>query len=105
MMNSQNMKTRERGFSAIEMLISVALIMLVLGVALAGMRDMQARNFAEGSRVDALQETRDFIDQVVRDVHVAGYPSSRVLNQPLGACVGNVNIACGIIQLNSLQVP
>src|SRR5216117_899730 len=50
MMNSQNMKTRERGFSAIEMLISVALITLVLGVAFAGMRDMQARNFAEGSR-------------------------------------------------------
>ena len=84
MMNSRNMKTRERGFSAIEMLISVALITLVLGVAFAGMRDMQARNFAEGSRVDTLQETRDFIDQVVRDIHVAGYPSSRVLGQAVG---------------------
>ena len=107
MMNSRNMKTRERGFSAIEMLISVALITLVLGVAFAGMRDMQARNFAEGSRVDTLQETRDFIDQVVRDVHVSGYPSSRVLGQAvgtIGSCTGNVAIACGIIQFSPLQV-
>ncbi len=106
MTKKKNMKIRERelGFSAIEMLISVALITLVLGVALAAMRDMQARNFAEGSRVDTVQETRDFIDQVVRDVHVAGYPSSRVLNQPLGSCTGNANIACGIISFSPLQV-
>ena len=106
MMKKKKIKIREceLGFSAIEMLISVALITLVLAVALAGMRDMQARNFAEGSRVDTLQETRDFIDQVVRDVHVAGYPSSRVLNQLPGSCPGNANIACGIISFSPLQV-
>src|SRR2546428_663096 len=94
---------REGVFSAIEMLVSVFLIMAILGVAVAGMRDMQRRNFSETSRVDTVQETRDFVDQVVRDVHNVGYPPGRVLNgNP--TCVNNAAISCGVITFSPLQV-
>ncbi len=96
-------RKRQRGFSAIEMLISVLLIMFVLAIAVQGMRDIQLRNFSETSKVDTVQQTRDFIDQVVRDVHDVGYPPSRALSgNP--TCVNAANIACGVTLFSPLQV-
>ena len=66
------------GFSMIEILVAVALLMAVLGVVVKGMTDVQRRNFSETSNVDAVQDTRDFIDQMVRDIHGVGYPPPRV---------------------------
>jgi type II secretory pathway pseudopilin PulG len=100
-----NVITRKRqdGFSAIELLISMFLITAILAVAVAGMRDMQRRNFSETSRVDTVQETRDFIDQVVRDVHNVGYPPGRAINgNP--TCVNNAAVSCGVITFSPLQV-
>jgi type II secretory pathway pseudopilin PulG len=71
------------GFSMIEILVAVALLMAVLGVVVKGMTDVQRRNFSETSNVDAVQDTRDFIDQMVRDIHGVGYPPPRV------TCFGN----------------
>ena len=45
--NSGNSSDRERGFSAIEMLITLALLTIVLGVVVKGIIELQARNFNE----------------------------------------------------------
>lgn len=95
---------RQLGFSLIEMLTAMFIISIVMAIAVRGMRDAQQRSTAESSKVDTVQETRDFIDQVVRDVHDVGYPSTKVLNKPLASCVGNASIACGIIYFSSTQV-
>ena len=107
---------RQDGFSAIEMLVAVVLLMAVLGVVVKGMTDMQRRSFSETSKMDAVQDTRDFIDQMVRDVHDVGYPPPRAIgvvnglanttpyctdplaNGVVTAAVRNdVAIACGIV--------
>lgn len=105
---------RERGFSAIEMLISVALLVIVLGVVVKGVMELQARNFAETGRVDAVQESRDFIDQMARDLHGTGYPSPAVTSSGYGQCAdghgnltpvrSNVNVACGIVAFSPTSV-
>jgi type II secretory pathway pseudopilin PulG len=77
---------KQLGFSAIEMLVAVALLMAVLGVVVKGMTDVQKRNFAETSNVDAVQDTRDFIDQMVRDIHGVGYPPPQVICYGGAAC-------------------
>jgi hypothetical protein len=46
---STEIRCRENGFSAIEMLIAVALLMVVLGVVVKGMTDMQKRSFSEST--------------------------------------------------------
>ena len=69
-----NQQTRENGFSAIEMLITLALLTIVLGVVVKGIIELQARNFNENGKVDAVQDARDFIDQMTRDIHGPGYP-------------------------------
>jgi type II secretory pathway pseudopilin PulG len=127
-MNSRNENLApmrgEQGFSAIEMLIAILLIMAVLGVVVKGMGDMQRRSFSESSKMDTVQETRDFIDQMVRDVHDVGYPPARVIgvlpggaanntpyctdafaNGVLNAVVrNNVGIACGIVSFSPLSI-
>ena len=86
----------ERGFSLLEMVIALGLLMVVLGVAVDGISQMMRRNTSENGKVDTVQETRDFVDQMVRDIHDVGFPPSRLIN---GAptCVGNANISCGLV--------
>jgi prepilin-type N-terminal cleavage/methylation domain-containing protein len=101
---------REQGFTLIEMLAAVCLMVIVVGVAVKGMQDLQTRNFAESSKVDTVQETRDFIDQMVRDIHGVGYPPPAVVtangvaasscSDGLGTATSirnNVSVACGIV--------
>ena len=95
--------TGERGFSLVETLLAVGILTLVLGGAFAAMMQMQQRQTAASSKVDTVQETRDFIDQMVRDIHTVGYPPSRVrLGNP--TCVGNVNVSCGLILFSNTQI-
>jgi type II secretory pathway pseudopilin PulG len=94
---------RQKGFSALEMLIATVLILAVLGVVVKAMTDVQQRSFTETSKVDTVQQTRDFIDQVVRDIHGVGYPPGRVINgNP--TCVGNTNISCGVVSWSPTAV-
>src|SRR5690348_10550500 len=122
-------KTRgvEHGFSAIEMLVAVALLMVVLGVVVKGMTDVQKRNFSETSNVDAVQDARDFIDQMVRDVHMVGYPppasvatvnggggpvangnpfcSDNLFNGQVNTAVRmDASVACGIVTYSPTQL-
>jgi prepilin-type N-terminal cleavage/methylation domain-containing protein len=92
-----------RGFSLIEMLLSLACLGLVLGGVVTAMMQMQWRRSVEASRVDTVQESRDFIDQMVRDIHTVGYPPGRVeVGNP--TCVGNVNVSCGLIFFSNTQI-
>jgi type II secretory pathway pseudopilin PulG len=121
--NSSPARKSQRGFSAIEMLVAVVLLMAVLGVVVKGMTDMQRRSFSETSKMDAVQDTRDFIDQMVRDVHDVGYPPPRAIgviggaanatpyctdalaNGVVNAAVRNdVSVACGIVSYSPTAI-
>jgi prepilin-type N-terminal cleavage/methylation domain-containing protein len=91
------------GFSLLEMMAVLSVLGLVLGVVFGAMVQMQKRQSAESSKVDTIQETRDFIDQMVRDIHTVGYPPGRVqVGNP--TCVGNVNVSCGLIFFSNSQI-
>ncbi len=109
----------EHGFSMIEMLIALGLISAVLAVAVNGMIQMQRRSTSETSKTDTVQETRDFIDQVVRDIHDAGYPPARAIywaipgtiplcTYPTGTVItlvrNTTTIACGVVSYSHNQV-
>jgi|SRR5215470_4610387 len=91
------------GFTLLELLITLTLLIIVFAVVVEGIVKMQQRNFAETSRVDAVQESRDFVDQMVRDVHTVGYPPSR-LTSGNPNCTNLVTVACGVIFFNSTQL-
>lgn len=115
LITNRGRKISERGFSAMEMLITLALLTIVLGVVVKGIIELQARNFNENGKVDAVQETRDFIDQMTRDIHGTGYPPPAVMNQANPRCAdglgnitaavrNNANVACGIVAFSTTSV-
>jgi prepilin-type N-terminal cleavage/methylation domain-containing protein len=91
------------GFSLLEMMMTLLILSFVLGIAVRGMIQMQQRNSSENSKVDTVQQTRDFIDQMARDIHDVGYPPGRVVNNNPN-CANDPNVACGIILFNPTEI-
>ncbi|HKS75467.1 MAG TPA: prepilin-type N-terminal cleavage/methylation domain-containing protein [Terriglobales bacterium] len=97
------LKAHAKGFSLMEMVVALALLTIVLAVALSAVSQLQQRNSGESYKVDTVQETRDFIDQMVHDVHDVGYPPRRVkASNP--ACATDANTACGVTFFNNTRI-
>lgn len=105
--SASNSRLRQRrwqsGFTLLELVMSLAILTVVLGVVVKGMIEMQQRNVSENTKVDTVQQTRDFIDQMVRDIHDVGYPPGRaVSNNP--NCANNPNVSCGLIWFTPTEI-
>src|SRR5215469_16680739 len=100
---SKNFRRRQSGFSLIELMIVIAIFVLVMGVATKGMLELERSNAADTGKVDKTQEARQFMDQIVNDIHSAGFPNSKIYD-PASAPSQN-NIAVGLVNVdaNSLQ--
>jgi prepilin-type N-terminal cleavage/methylation domain-containing protein len=67
----------QRGFSLIETMIVLVVLMVVLGAIFSLMTSATQRSSTEQVRLDTFQEAREFMDQMSRDLRQAGYPSPR----------------------------
>jgi prepilin-type N-terminal cleavage/methylation domain-containing protein len=78
---------RQQGFTMIELMVSVTILTVVVGVVVEGLTKLMQRNKTETTKVDLTQESREFMDQIVNDIHQAGYPSLKTFDpatKPLG---------------------
>ena len=97
--------TGETGFTILELMIVAAIMVVVMAVVMRGIIEMQHRNSAESSKVDTVQQTRDFIDQMVRDIHDVGYPPPKVVKVAGGAnCTADPDLSCNIIAFSPTQI-
>jgi prepilin-type N-terminal cleavage/methylation domain-containing protein len=94
---------RQSGFTLLEMVMSLFILTIVLGVVVKGMIEMQQRNSSENSKVDTVQQTRDFVDQMVRDIHAVGFPPGRAVNNN-PSCANNPNVSCGLIWFTPTEI-
>jgi prepilin-type N-terminal cleavage/methylation domain-containing protein len=78
-------KTRQAGFSLIELMVAILILMIIMGAVFSQMDTVQKRARGEEVRLDMFQTAREFIDQMVRDIHQAGFPNSKLF----------ADIACG----------
>lgn len=62
----------------VELMVVVLILTAVMGVIFSAISMVQKRYRTEESRVDTLQNAREFIDQIARDMHSSGYPTSRM---------------------------
>lgn len=100
------MNSNERGFSLIELMMAIIVMMVVIGGIFGVIDLVNQRSFTEQAKLDMFQEAREFMDQMSRDLHQAGYPNPRhyvktgvltespVINDPKNA-VGVVLIDSG----------
>jgi len=101
----------QRGFSLIEMMASLIILSVVIGVVIDGVTTMQRRNAVEVNKVDLTQQAREFMDQIVNDIHQAGYPSLKMFDpatltspQSPTDCTRDPNLACGFISVSSTAI-
>jgi prepilin-type N-terminal cleavage/methylation domain-containing protein len=102
------METRQRGFSMLELVLSMAILSIVVAVVVEGLNGMQQRNAGELNRVDLTQETRQFQDQILRDLRQAGFPSIAMFDPSTLVsstnCASDNNVACGLISVSSTAI-
>src|SRR5437899_13091217 len=70
----RNIEKIESGFSLLELTLVLGILSLVMGVTMTAINDVQKRARVEEAKVDLNQESREFVEQVVRDLHQSGYP-------------------------------
>lgn len=64
----------QHGFSLLELLLVVVILTIVIAVVVSGVIELQKTNTSQAVNVDLTQQSRQFMDQVVQDLHQAGFP-------------------------------
>jgi prepilin-type N-terminal cleavage/methylation domain-containing protein len=77
MRGKSKVRRGQKGFSLVELLTVVVILMLVTGVVFQQIDMVQKRARQEDVKMDLTQESREFLDQMVRDLHTSGYPNKR----------------------------
>jgi prepilin-type N-terminal cleavage/methylation domain-containing protein len=70
-------RTAESGFSLIEMMITLVIMTIIMGAVFQQLTIIIQRSQTEQIKLDLYQEAREFMDQMSRDLHQAGYPNQR----------------------------
>ena len=94
-------KRATAGFTLIEMLISLAILVTVTGAVFEQINSMQKKSASEAVNVDLTQQSRDFINQTVRDLHMAGYPGPGMYSN---AVVRPSLVASGLVRVSSTEI-
>jgi prepilin-type N-terminal cleavage/methylation domain-containing protein len=103
-------KLGSQGFSLLELLVVMLLMSIIMGAIVNQISVIQQRSRAEQAKVDIFQESRDFVDQFVRDAHEIGYPSLRMFDTaswttaPLSPIYTEPKLAAGITFIGPSEV-
>jgi type II secretory pathway pseudopilin PulG len=90
---------KQFGFSMLELMLVVLIMTIIFGVVTNGLIQLQRRAGVESNRVDRVQETRSFMEQVVRDIHQVGFPSVRMYDSVISAANPNL-YSVGLINVD-----
>ena len=90
-MNRTN-ATRAHGFSLLELLVSTAIFITLSGAIFGLLVMAQQRYHNETEVLDAFQQASLAMDQMIRDVHTAGYPPLNSMNSAV-ACANLAQVA------------
>jgi prepilin-type N-terminal cleavage/methylation domain-containing protein len=99
---SSNAKCRATaGFTLMEVLVSLAILVTVTGAVFEQINSMQKKSASEAVNVDLTQQSRDFVNQTVHDLHMAGYPGPGMYSNPLAH---PSLVAFGLIRVSPTEI-
>src|SRR6516165_11360698 len=82
------------GFSLIELMISLVIVTIVFAIAMQAMVEMVQRKSVETNKMDLVQESREFMDQITNDIHQSGYPSYKMFDYASPTLIAQLPMAC-----------
>ncbi len=98
----------QRGFSFLELIVSIAILTTVIGVVMTGVSQIEQRSASDVNKVGVAQESRQFMDQILRDMRQTGYPSLAMFDPSTLTsgtdCTQDNNVACGIRSFSSSAI-
>ncbi|PYX15278.1 MAG: hypothetical protein DMG84_12295 [Acidobacteria bacterium] len=102
-LSAQLRRQQETGFTLIETMMTVAVLVVVLGIVFSYIGRLQRVYKTEETKVDATQEARTLLDSLQRELHQAGFPGHNmygpnVLNVP---AVNDKRNAVGIVDTDN----
>jgi prepilin-type N-terminal cleavage/methylation domain-containing protein len=74
---SLKLSSSSSGFSLIELMIALIILLIVSGAVFQVLNLATERSSTEQAKLDMFQEAREFMDQMSRDLRLAGYPNAR----------------------------
>jgi len=83
------------GFSMIELLIAMVLLAVITGAIFLQVQTANQRGAYERTQVDLFQESREFMDQISRDLRQIGYPNPRNFDNSILGCTA-MNADCSV---------
>src|SRR5436305_2278835 len=75
--NTMNAERRDSGFSLIELMVSVAILLAVMAGVFAEIAKLEKVSRDEDLKRELFQNAREFLDQFSRDLHGSGAPNQR----------------------------
>src|SRR6185436_19119049 len=98
---------RNAGFSLIELMIVMIMVMAISGVILQVINLASARSAGEQAKTDVFQEAREFMDQMSRDLRQAGYPSPRNMDPSVftqSPYINDLQAAAGLVLVSATDL-
>jgi len=77
-LSRDRIREHQSGFSLIELLITIIVLIIVMAAVFSQIDQIQKKTKVESLKLDLTQESRDFMDQFARDLHMCGYPKPRI---------------------------
>ena len=102
----RNTTRLQQGFSLAELMVVMAILTIVVSVLTDGMIQIQKKSASEVSKVGVAQESRQFMDQILRDLRQCGFPSLAMFDSSFipTPTVSSANVAGGLISFSSTAI-
>ena len=94
----------ERGFSLLELLVAIGILTTVIGVVTNGIMQIEKKSASDVNKVGLAQESRQFMDQILRDLRQCGFPSLAMFDPASGVTSSSSNVAGGLISFSSSAI-
>ena len=92
---------RFKGYTLLELLISLVILATVTGAVFEHINAMQKKASSAAMKLDMNQQAREFLDQTVRDLHMAGYPGASMYSNPL---LHPSQVAAGLVRVSPTEI-
>lgn len=84
----------------IELMVSLLILTVIMGFIFREMATVMQRSTAEATKLDLIQESREFMDQMTRDLHQTGYPSPKNFSLGMISGINDPNAAVGLVKVD-----
>ena len=94
----------QRGFTILELMVAVTILTIVVGVVTDGIMQIQKKAGSDIAKVGLAQESRQFMDQILRDLRQCGFPSLAMFDPAAGTTSSSSYVAQGLISFSSSAI-